>query len=230
VATNVTGTLNVLEGCRRHGVERLVQTSTSEVYGTPETVPITEGHPLRAQSPYAATKIAADKLCESYARSFELPVTVLRPFNTFGPRQSARAVIPTILGQLLAGRSVLELGSLAPRRDFTFVDDTAAGFVAAARAPLAPGTVVQLGTGVAVSIGDLVDLAAKVVDREVTVHVAEDRVRPPESEVQVLLSDPSRARQDLRWTPQCSLEDGLVQTAAWLEHHLDPRRVGDYHW
>src|ERR671918_324274 len=155
IETNVTGTLNVLEAVRQSGVERMIQTSTSEVYGTPREVPITETHPLCGRSPYAASKIAADQLCEAYARSYSTPVVILRPFNTYGPRQSARAVIPTILGQLLAGATEVRIGSLHPRRDFTYVSDTVDGFVRMALADLEPGTLVQLGTGRSVSIGEL---------------------------------------------------------------------------
>jgi NAD dependent epimerase/dehydratase len=230
VATNVTGTLNLLEACRDLGVRRLVQTSTSEVYGTPDTVPITEDHPLKGQSPYSATKIAADKLCEAYACSFGLPVTVLRPFNTFGPRQSTRAVIPTILGQLLTGRTELRLGSLAPQRDFTFVTDTARAFVLASEADLEPGAVVQLGTGVAVSVGDVVDAAGRLLGVTPTVVTDDTRVRPDASEVQVLLSDPSRAAAALGWKPEVDFADGLAATAAWLREHGDPTRAETYGW
>jgi NAD dependent epimerase/dehydratase len=216
VDTNVVGTLNVLEAVRRGTVGRLVHTSTSEVYGTPETVPIRETHPLQGQSPYSASKIAADKLCEAYARSFEVPVVTLRPFNTYGPRQSMRAVIPTILTQLLAGVTDVRLGSVSPRRDFTYVADTCQGFVCAATADLARGEVVQLGTGTAISIGELFDLCVKIlgVDAEVTAEA--ERVRPAASEVQVLLSDPSRASSLLGWTPRVAIEEGLERTAAWI--------------
>lgn len=230
VATNVTGTLNVLEACRELGVGRLVQTSTSEVYGTPDTVPIVEGHPLRAQSPYSATKIAADKLCESYAASFDLPVTVLRPFNTYGPRQSTRAVIPTILGQLLAGRTELRLGSLAPRRDFTYVTDTARAFVLAADAAVDPGTVVQLGTGVAVSVGDVVAAAGRLLGVEPIVVEDEQRVRPDASEVAVLLSDPTLAATVLDWKPEVDFAEGLAATAEWLRGRGDLTRADVYCW
>jgi NAD dependent epimerase/dehydratase len=230
VATNVTGTLNILEACRELGVRRLVQTSTSEVYGTPATVPIVEDHELQAQSPYSATKIAADKLCESYACSFGLPVTVLRPFNTFGPRQSTRAVIPTILGQLLAGHTELRLGSLAPRRDFTFVTDTARAFVLAADTDLESGTVVQLGTGVAVSVGDVVEAAGRLLGVKPTVGIDDQRVRPDASEVQVLLSDPTLAASALGWKPEVDFVAGLAVTTEWLREHGDPARAGVYGW
>lgn len=227
VDTNVTGTLNVLEAVKRTSAARLVHTSTSEVYGTPDTVPITEDHPLRGQSPYSASKIAADKLCEAWACSFGTPVVVLRPFNTFGPRQSARAVITTVLSQLLAGRTEIRLGSTAPRRDFTFVTDTVDGFVRAATAALEPGTVVQLGTGTTVSIGELVERAGKALEVDVTVVEDEQRVRPERSEVMVLLSDPRRARELLGWRPTVSLDEGLARTAAWLAARsgaIDPDR------
>lgn len=229
VETNVIGTLNVLEGVRRHGTPRLVHTSTSEVYGTPDVVPITEGHPLRGQSPYSATKIGADKLCEAYALSFGTPVTTLRPFNTFGPRQSPRAVIPTVLTQLLAGADEVHLGDTTPRRDFTFVADTAEGFLRAAVADLEPGTTIQLGTGRAVSIGEVVELCREVTGSTARIVTDPDRLRPTTSEVQVLLSDPTLAGEALGWRPRVSLEDGLSRTADWLRHRVDPARVRRYH-
>jgi len=216
VETNVLGTLNVLEAVRRHGTSRLVHTSTSEVYGSPETVPITEDHPLHGQSPYSASKIGADALCESYARSFDVPVTVLRPFNTFGPRQSARAVIPTVLQQMLAGAPEVRLGSLDTRRDFTYVADTCDGFVRAADAGLPGGSVVQLGTGRDVTIGEVVELCRAVTGSDAVVTTEGDRLRPERSEVTRLLSDPTRARDLLGWTPRTSLEEGLRRTAEWL--------------
>jgi UDP-glucose 4-epimerase len=228
VDTNVSGTLNVLEAVRREGTGKMINTSTSEVYGTPETVPITESHPLRGQSPYSATKIAADKLCESYALSFGTPVTVLRPYNTFGPRQSARAVIPTILSQLLAGATTIRLGAVSPRRDFTFVADTCDGFVRAAAADLEPGAVVQLGTGRTVSIGETFELCRSVLGVDAEVVTDEQRIRPAGSEVEILQSDPSLAQSLLGWTPQVSLEDGLAQTAEWLRPRVDPTVAGRY--
>jgi UDP-glucose 4-epimerase len=206
----------------------MVHTSTTEVYGTPESVPITEAHPLRGQSPYSATKIAADKLCESFALSFETPVTVLRPFNTYGPRQSARAVIPTVLGQLLAGSSTLRLGSTSPKRDFTFVTDTAAGFVRAAVADVEPGETIQLGTGTTYSIGEVVQLCVEVTGREAEVVTDEERVRPANSEVEVLLSDPAHAARRLGWSPTVELAEGLRRTAEWLAPRADARVAGRY--
>lgn len=218
VETNVVGTLNVLEGVRRHGVGRLVNTSTSEVYGTPKTVPITIENELRGQSPYSATKIAADKLCEAWASSFETPVMVLRPFNTYGPRQSARAVIPTVLQQMVGGAEKIHLGSLTPRRDFTFVTDTADGFFKAATADIPlQGQVIQLGTGHDVTIGELVEMSAKVTGSTAEIITQDERVRPEASEVMRLLSDPSQALAELGWAPQVSLEEGLRQTAEWIQ-------------
>jgi UDP-glucose 4-epimerase len=228
VDTNITGTLNVLEAVRHHDVPRLVNTSTSEVYGTPDTLPITETHPLRGQSPYSATKIAADKLCEAFALSFGTPVVTLRPFNTYGPRQSARAVIPTVLRQLLAGARELRLGSLAPQRDFTFVTDTCDGFLRAAGADLEPGTTVQLGTGSTCSIGEIVELCRQVTGSTAEVVTEEERVRPAGSEVEVLLSDPARAKELLGWTPTVSLEEGLRRTADWLRPRSDARTAARY--
>jgi len=228
IDTNVTGTFNVLEAARRHRVGRVVHTSTSEVYGTPDVVPITEDHPLRAQSPYSASKIAADKLSEAWACSFDVPVVVLRPFNTYGPRQSARAVIPTILSQLLAGQRSLRLGSLRPRRDFTYVTDTVDGFVRAAGGSLEPGQVVQLGTGTDVSIGELVGIASRLLGVEIEVQEEAERLRPERSEVQVLRSDPSRAAELLGWRPTTDLEEGLAQTLEWLKNRIDPDRAMRY--
>lgn len=229
VDTNVTGTLNVLEAVRDAGVGVMVHTSTSEVYGTPQTVPITEEHPLRGQSPYSATKIAADKLAESYALSFETPVVTLRPFNTYGPRQSTRAVIPTMLSQMLAGASSVRLGSLEPRRDFTFVTDTVDGFVRMATTDISPGTTIHLGTGTSVSIGELFDLCRTITGSEAEASVDQERIRPSASEVQVLLSDPTLARETLGWQPRVDLEDGLRAVADWLEGRVDPQRAAIYH-
>ncbi|PXY24895.1 SDR family NAD(P)-dependent oxidoreductase [Prauserella endophytica] len=229
VDTNITGTLNMLEAVRDAGGVRMVNTSTSEVYGTPESVPIRETHPLRGQSPYAASKIAADQLCEAYARSFEAPVTTLRPFNTYGPRQSMRAVIPTILGQLLSGATSVRLGSLTPRRDLTFVTDTVDGFVRMGCSDLPPGSLVQLGTGQTASIGELFQLCCEVTGVDAEVVTDRERVRPDASEVQVLLSEPSLAKEKLDWQATKSLADGLAETARWLAPRVDAARAGRYH-
>jgi len=227
VDTNVVGTLNVLEAVRDAGV-RMVHTSTSEVYGTPESVPIRETHRLCGQSPYSASKIAADQLCEAYARSFGTPVVTLRPFNTFGPRQSARAVIPTVLGQLLAGASRVRLGSLTPCRDFTYVTDTVDGFVRMAEADLPAGTVVQLGTGRTVSVADLLAACCAVTGRTAEPVCDGQRIRPAASEVQILQSEPVRAAQLLGWMPTVELEEGLRRTAGWLRGRADPRTASRY--
>jgi NAD dependent epimerase/dehydratase len=227
IDTNVRGTLNVLEAVREHRVARLVHTSTSEVYGTPETTPIRETHPLSAQSPYAATKIGADQLALSFHRTFETPVTILRPFNTYGPRQSTRAVLPTILLQLLEGKTEVQLGRLDPRRDLTFVADTVDGFGRAGRIAGLEGDTIQLGTGRAVSVAELFAAACRVLD--VRARAVEDprRLRPDASEVMVLESDPARARVRLGWSAGTSLEDGLRATAEWLRDNRHRYR-GDY--
>ncbi len=227
VDTNVSGTLNVLMAAQAKGI-RIIHTSTSEVYGTPHSVPITESHPLQAQSPYAASKIAADKLAESFYCSFDLPVTVLRPFNTFGPRQSARAVLPTILTQLLAGKTEIRLGALWPRRDLTFVDDTVDGFIKAALSDAAIGRTVHLGTGRDISIGDLVQLAIETLNVAAEVRSDDERMRPEKSEVGELLSDPSLAAEILHWKPSVSLEQGIAATATWLEQNLARYNVDRY--
>lgn len=229
VETNIVGTLNVLEAARQHDVERVIHTSTSEVYGTPDSVPITEAHPLKGQSPYSASKIAADKMAESYALSFDLPVTTLRPFNTYGPRQSARAVITTVLSQLLAGAEVLRLGALTPQRDFTFVTDTAEGFAAAAATALPPSTTVQLGTGRTISIAELIEICKKITGNDAKVELDQERVRPAGSEVEILLSDPSNAKSLLNWTPTIDLEEGLERTAEWLHGRVDLGTAQQYH-
>ncbi|MBI2565657.1 MAG: SDR family NAD(P)-dependent oxidoreductase [Candidatus Schekmanbacteria bacterium] len=229
IDTNIRGTFNVLEAVRKRGCRRLVHTSTSEVYGTPQTIPITESHPLTAQSPYSASKIAADKLCESYAHTYGLPVVTLRPFNTYGPRQSTRAVIPTILTQLLAGRQEVDLGSLDPRRDFTYVDDTVRGFLAAAATPGIEGAVVHLGTGLTVSIAELLALCCEVTSVRAVPKAVSERMRPPHSEVWVLQSDRARARDLLGWEPLVPLREGLAITCAWLREHLSCYDVGQRH-
>jgi len=227
VEVNALGTLNVAQAAVRHGVQRVVHTSTSEVYGSAQTVPITETHPLEPQSPYAASKVAADKLMDSYHRSFDLPVTVLRPFNTYGPRQSARAIIPTIIGQALA-RSTLRLGSLHPRRDLTFVGDTVAAFVAAAASDAAVGRTIHLGTSHDVSVGELVEIVGDLLGRTLTVEADPTRVRPPNSEVQRLVASPALARELLGWEPRVDVREGLARTIEWIERNVGRYRVGDY--
>ncbi len=219
VETNVLGTLNVLTAARNHDVERVVLMSTSEVYGTPESVPITEQHPLKAQSPYAASKVAADMLASSFHQSFDVPVGTLRAFNTYGPRQSTRAVIPMILIQALRGSEV-RLGSVAPVRDFTYVTDTVAGLLAFATWSDAPGRTVQLGTGVGVAILEVVEAVSEIIGKPLEVVSEAHRMRPPASEVQILLSDASVAREAIGWGPTISLHEGLERTIAWTRRHV----------
>jgi dTDP-glucose 4,6-dehydratase len=220
VSTNVVGTLNILEACRQAKVRRVIVTSTSEVYGTACYTPINEAHPVQAQSPYAASKIAADKLAESYFCSFDLPVVILRPFNTFGPRQSARAVIPTILAQALSGAPEIQLGSLEPQRDLTYVEDTAQAFVLAARAPEIEGELIHFGQGKAIRIGDLAAECLQAAGSRARIVSVAERQRPEKSEVTLLLCDPSRARRLLGWTPRVSLHEGLRRTAEYMRSHL----------
>jgi dTDP-glucose 4,6-dehydratase len=227
VETNVVGTLNVANAALAAGVERVVHTSTSEVYGTARTVPITETHPLEPQSPYAASKLGADKLMDSFHRSYGLPVTVLRPFNTYGPRQSRRAIVPTIITQALAGDR-LRLGALEPRRDLTYVGDTVEGFIAAACADAAIGRTVQLGTGRDVSVGELVEVVGALLGRELEVELDPQRLRPPASEVMRLISSPALALELLGWAPRTSLEDGLRETIAYLERRPLHARPQEY--
>jgi NAD dependent epimerase/dehydratase len=228
VEVNALGSLNVAQAALGAGVARLIHTSTSEVYGAARSVPITENHPLEPQSPYAASKVAADKLMDSFHRSFDLPVTILRPFNTYGPHQSARAILPTIVTQALA-RPTLRLGSLHPRRDLTFVEDTAAGFIAVAQADQrVVGRTVQLGTGVDVSVGELVGLVGELVGKELAVETDPARVRPPNSEVERLISDPALAAELTGWRPRVELRDGVARTIEWIERHAARFRVGEY--
>jgi dTDP-glucose 4,6-dehydratase len=218
--TNFMGTLNVLLACRDLGVELLVHTSTSEVYGTARQVPIDEEHPLQGQSPYSASKIGADKLAESFYCTYDLPVVTVRPFNTYGPRQSARAVIPTIITQALT-QSTVRLGSLETTRDFTYVDDTVAGFIAAAECAGVEGAVFNLGTGEEIRIGDLAKKVIQKVGRAVTIEEDPQRLRPVKSEVLRLISDNSLAREKLGWQPQVSLEQGLDRTIEWISKNIE---------
>lgn len=224
--TNVMGTLNVMVAARDLGVARVVHTSTSEVYGTARFVPITEDHPLQGQSPYSASKIGADKVAESFHDSFGLPVVTVRPFNIYGPRQSARAVIPTIITQALTGDEV-HLGALSPTRDFTLVHNTVEGFVRAAEADAALGGTFNLGSGFEISIGDLARRIIGLTGREVTLTAEEsERMRPDKSEVQRLLADSTRARDVLGWTPRVGFDEGLQRTIDWIGSHLDRYRPG----
>jgi dTDP-glucose 4,6-dehydratase len=228
VKTNMEGTLNMLQASLDTGVERFIHTSTSEVYGTPETVPITETHPLKGQSPYSASKIGADKIAESYYYSFNLPVTILRPFNTYGPRQTTRAVLPTILTQLLSGSKEIRLGSLTPRRDMTYVSDTVDGFIKAASSKEALGQTVQLGTGRDISIGEMATMAMSLLGFKVDIVTEEKRVRPSKSEVQRLLSKPEKAKRLMGWEPYVNLEEGIARTADWLRKNMALYRSSRY--
>jgi NAD dependent epimerase/dehydratase len=220
VLTNVVGTLNVLEAARRHGTSRVVHTSTSEVYGTAQYVPIDERHPLAGQSPYAASKIGADQIALSYQMSFELPIAIARPFNTYGPRQSARAVIPAIIVQALTQKHIM-LGATFPTRDLNFVTDTVDGFLRIADADAALGEVINLGTGREVSVGDVASAINKLVGRDIPVVFDANRVRPDASEVERLLADASKARNLVGWEPRHTLEEGLRVTIDWIRQHLD---------
>jgi NAD dependent epimerase/dehydratase len=227
ITANVVGTLNVLEAARRVDLKRLVQVSTSEVYGTPRSVPITEEHPIHVQSPYAASKTAADQLALSYLRSFETPVVVARPFNTYGPRQSARAVIPTIITQALA-RDGVQLGATDTTRDFLFVEDTVAGLMACGLVPGIEGMVLNLGSGIETSIADLAEHVLRLVGREVPVEQTAERLRPPGSEVERLVADWAKAGEHLGWRPTIDLETGLRRTIEWLRTSLDSYKPAIY--
>ncbi len=228
IQTNMIGTAHVLDACRRGGAfERLVVTSTSEVYGTALRVPIDEEHPLQAQSPYSASKIGADALAVSYHRSFGLPVAILRPFNTFGPRQSARAIIPTIISQALS-RPCIRLGRLDPRRDLTYVKDTVSAFVAIAGCDQALGRAVNVGRGSDISIGELVEKIAAILGRPIEVETDSARVRPSASEVERLLAGAALAESLFGWKSSYSLDQGLSETIEWVRGHLDRFRIDSY--
>ncbi|WP_329180973.1 SDR family NAD(P)-dependent oxidoreductase [Streptomyces sp. NBC_01477] len=232
VDTNVSGTLNVLEAVRESGIPRLVHTSTSETYGTAQTVPISEDHPIVTQSPYAASKAGGDRLADSYHASFGTPVVTLRPFNTFGPRQSMRAVIPTVIGQVAAGERKVTLGDLRPTRDFTYVKDTAAAFLAVGTAPAerVVGRTFNAGTGGEISVGDLVRLIGTLMDTDLAVLEDPQRLRPAGSEVMRLVCDASRLREATGWAPAHRLEDGLARTIDFFRDpvHLARYRTGAY--
>jgi dTDP-glucose 4,6-dehydratase len=226
--TNIDGAFNVLEAARVCGVEKLVLTSTSEIYGSAREIPMSELHPVHCQSPYAASKAAADQLGLSYHRSFGLPVIIGRPFNTYGPRQSLRAVIPTIVAQLLSGDGEVELGNLHPQRDFTFVEDTAAGFLAAAAMDSSIGDVVHIGSGTAVSVRELADRIGRLTGRAFKLKRDETRVRPEASEVDRLVCDNNKLRSSTGWQPLVTLEDGLRRTIEWLQPRLGTVRANEY--
>jgi NAD dependent epimerase/dehydratase len=229
IQTNVEGTAHLLNAClEESAIQRIVHTSSSEVYGTAQYIPIDEKHPLQAQSPYAASKIAADKLAESYSLSFGLPVTTLRPFNTFGPRQSLRAIIPTILSQVLGEEKKIRLGNTRPRRDFLFVKDTVRGFIALGKCDEAIGKVVNIGTGEAITIGELVEETFRLVGKRMEIEVQNQRIRPEKSEVMELLSDTRLAQALFGWRPRYTLEEGLNETIEWYRKNLSSFKVGSY--
>ncbi|MEA2479176.1 MAG: hypothetical protein QOJ07_1098 [Thermoleophilaceae bacterium] len=219
VETNVTGTLNVLEAVRSTGAARMVHTSTSETYGTARYTPIDELHPLQGQSPYSASKIGADKMAESYFRSFETPVATLRPFNTFGPRQSLRAVIPTVISQALSGSEV-RLGSLTPVRDFTYARDTARAFVAVAESDAAIGQTLNAGNGKGITVGEVASMILELIGSDARIEADDQRVRPEASEVFELLADASRLRELTGWAPEVTLREGLTRTIEWIQGNL----------
>ena len=227
VRTNMLGTLNVLSASLSAGVERVVHTSTSEVYGTALYTPIDEGHPLQGQSPYSASKIAADKMAEAYSCSFDLPVVTLRPFNTYGPRQSARAIIPTIITQALTSDAI-HLGSLDPVRDFTYVSDTARAFVLAAERDGVVGKTIHTGSGIGISIGELAQRILARVNPGARIISGGERVRPEKSEVMRLVCDSRRAWEEIGWRPEVSLDEGLSRTIDWIREHLDIYKEGRY--
>jgi NAD dependent epimerase/dehydratase len=221
IETNITGTLNVVQAARDLEISgRVIQTSTSEVYGTAQTVPILESHPLVGQSPYSATKIASDQIALSYYMSFQLPVSIVRPFNVYGPRQSARAIIPTVLSQIAAGKSEIKVGSITPTRDFTFVKDTARGFIDVGNSDVALGTVTHVSSNFEISIGDMIKLASEVLGRKVSVVTDQQRIRPAKSEVERLWGDNSKAIKGTSWRPEYGgvegFKRGLKETAEWF--------------
>ena len=226
--TNIDGAFNVLESARATGAEKVVLTSTSEIYGAIKEIPMNELHPIDCHSPYAASKAAADQLGLSYYRSFGLPVIIVRPFNTYGPRQSLRAVIPSIIAQMLSGDGVVQLGNVYPQRDFTFVEDTAAGFLAAAKSDNLIGDVAHIGSGVAVSVNELVGHLGRLTGRAFTLNREEARVRPAASEVDCLVCDNSKLRMRTGWRPLVTLEEGLGRTVQWLEPRLISIRANEY--
>jgi dTDP-glucose 4,6-dehydratase len=232
--TNIQGTLNILQAAREHHVSKLIHTSTSEVYGSAQYVPIDEKHPLQGQSPYSATKIAADQLALSFFNSFSLPVSIMRPFNTYGPRQSARAFIPTLITQILNQQTSIQLGSLHPTRDFNFVADTVAGFIAMAESDAVNGETINFGSGVDIAVGEVAKLISEIMQRPVEFTVDPQRVRPENSEVQRLLACNKKAKALTTWNPQyhgiAGLQKGLEQTIAWFseKEHLNHYKAGIY--
>lgn len=228
VDTNIKGTLNILQAARELETEKILITSTSEVYGTAQYVPIDEKHPFQGQSPYSATKIGADRLAESFYRSFQLPVSIVRPFNTYGPRQSARAVIPTIIAQLLAGREEIKLGSLTPTRDFNYVKDTTAGFIAIAESEQTIGEEINIATQRERSIGELAEEIINQINPRAHIVCDEERLRPEKSEVNRLLGSNEKIKRLTKWEPQYTFEQGIAETIEWISHHLESYKYDIY--
>ena len=228
VDTNIKGTLNILQAAKDYGTTRVLVTSTSEVYGTAQYVPIDEKHPFQGQSPYSATKIGADRLAESFHKSFDLPVTIVRPFNTYGPRQSARAIIPTIIMQLLAGKEEIRLGSLTPTRDFNYVKDTVSGFIEIAVSDKTIGEEINIATQQEISIGQLAEELIRQINPKAKIICDEQRIRPEKSEVNRLLGSNEKIKQLTKWRPQYSLGQGLAETTEFIERNLDKFKVGIY--
>ncbi len=228
VDTNIKGTLNVLQAARDLGTSRILVTSTSEVYGTAQYVPIDEKHPYQGQSPYSATKIGADRIGESFYRSFYMPITIVRPFNTYGPRQSARAVIPTIITQLLAGKEEIKLGSLTPTRDFNYVKDTVQGFIEIAQATNTIGEEINIATQQEISIGQLAEELINQINPNAKIICEEERLRPEKSEVNRLLGSNKKIKRMTNWKPQYTLQEGLAETIEWMKNNLDKYKVDIY--
>ncbi|HEY8890135.1 MAG TPA: NAD-dependent 4,6-dehydratase LegB [Clostridium sp.] len=220
VRTNVEGTTNVLEACREYGVEKIVHTSTSETYGTALYVPIDEKHPMQGQSPYSASKIGADKMAESYYKSFNMPIATIRPFNTYGPRQSARAVIPTIISQILAGKTEIKLGSLTPTRDFNFVKDTAEAFIKIAESEKTIGEVINAGSNHEITIGETVKKIISIIGKDVKILCDDERLRPKNSEVNRLWADNTKIKELTGWKPNYTIDDGLEATVKWIRNNM----------
>lgn len=234
IDTNIKGTLHVLQAARELGIKKIIHTSTSEVYGTAQFVPITENHPLKGQSPYSASKIGADQLALSFYYSFETPISIVRPFNTYGPRQSARAVIPAIITQIVSGNSEIQLGSMHPTRDFNFVEDTVSGFIAALESDNAVGEIFNIGSNYEISIGETVQLIAQIMKKEIILVTDKQRLRPEKSEVERLWADNTKAKTILHWEPQYGgiegLKCGLAKTVEWFSNpdHIEQYKVGMY--
>jgi dTDP-glucose 4,6-dehydratase len=228
VDTNIKGTLNVLQAAKKHETGKVLVTSTSEVYGTAQYVPMDEKHPFQGQSPYSATKIGADRLAESFFRSFNMPITIVRPFNTYGPRQSARAVIPTIITQLLAGKEEIELGSLTPTRDFNYVKDTANGFIEIAKSDKTIGEEINIATQQEISIGNLANVIISQINTKARIICEEERLRPEKSEVNRLLGSNTKIKELTNWEPRYTFEQGIQETIEWMRTNLDKYKTNIY--